>query len=163
LQRAGIEIDSTDTAGSLYFRKLYPLGIDVMLEAVARIDRREARFELQDEARATFQGLVDDVVARVDFARPAVEIDRLVRGCDPQPGAWARCGLETIRLFDARRVPETTNAQPGTIVRVDDEGMLLALTGGALRVSRVRIGESKKALPGELGLVAGQRLDSAPN
>lgn len=161
VQRGGIRIDETDTAGSLYFKKLYPLGIEAVVEAVARIDSGEARFAPQDESRATFQGLVNDAVAAIDFSRPAIEIDRLVRGCDPQPGAWARAGEEPVRLFDARLTEETTTAVPGTVMRVDGDGMRLALTGGVLHVARVRVGDGKKALPGEAGLIGGQRLASA--
>ena len=54
----------------------------------------------RDEADASHQGLVDDEVARLDFAKSAAELDRWIRGCDPQPGAWAQRGGEVVRCYD---------------------------------------------------------------
>lgn len=158
VQKGGIPIDDGDNAATLYFQKIYPIGIEAVVEAVDAVDRGSARFVQQDEAQASFQGLVDDGVARIDWAKPAAEVDRLVRGCDPQPGAWGLRGEERVRLFDARLVRESGSETPGTIVSVDAEGMRVALAGGSLRVGRARVGEGKKAAPGEAGLRAGERL-----
>lgn len=170
VQKGGVVIGPTDTAASLYFDRLYPLGLDAMVEAVDLVDRGLARPREQDDAQASFQGLVDEEVAGVDFSQPAAELDRLVRGCDPQPGAWARRGADVVRLFDARLEAGAeaeragggaAGAGPGTIVRVEADGMIVAALGGALRIGRVRVGEGKKTTPAEAGLAAGERLDSA--
>ena len=73
-----------------------------MLEAVELVARGRARPAPQDESRASFQGLVTDEVARLDWSKSAVELDRWIRGCDPNPGAHARWRGETVRLFGAR-------------------------------------------------------------
>lgn len=160
VQKGGVPIDDGDNAATLYFQKIYPLGVEAVVEAVDLVDRGAARFVPQDDANASFQGLVDDGVARIDWSRPAAEVDRLVRGCDPQPGAFGlRAGSgEAVRLFDARLVREGGGEAPGTIVAVDAEGMLVALAGGRLRVGRARVGDGKKAAPAEAGLRAGERL-----
>lgn len=161
VQRGGVTIDETDNAATLYFQKLYPLGVEAMAEAVNLVDRGAARPRAQDESRATFQGLVDDAVAALDFARPAEELARLVRGCDPQPGAWARFAGAPIRLFDARSAPAAGNAEPGTIVQVEPDAMVVAARGGSLRVGRVKLGDGKKLAPRETALRAGDRLEPA--
>ncbi len=161
LQRGGIEIGPADTAGSLYFDRLYPAGVEAMVDAVERIDGGDVRFEPQDESRATFQGLLTEPVAAIDFRRSAIDLDRLVRGCDPQPGAHALRGADLVRLFDARLESETSSAPPGTIIAVDSDAMRVSLAGGLLRVARVRVNEGKKGRPRDLGLVAGDRLESA--
>lgn len=161
VQKGGVEIADTDTAASLYFERLYPLGLDAMAEAVDLVARGLARPRAQDESQASSQGLVDDAVAAVDFNRPAVELDRLVRGCDPQPGAWARRGPGVVRLFDGRFDALAAAAAPGTIVSLDADGMCVAAVDGALRIGRVRVGDGRKTTPGEAGLVAGERLASA--
>jgi methionyl-tRNA formyltransferase len=143
VQRGGVRIDADDTMGSLYFKKLYPLGLDAMAEAVELVASGRAKPRVQDESRASFQGLVDDAAASVDPARPAREIDRLVRGCDPAPGALARVKGVALRLFDARLEPAPA-ARPGTIVAVDEAGLHVALDGGTLRVARVRADRGKE-------------------
>lgn len=161
VQRGGVKIADDDTAGSLFFKKLCPLGVEALLEAVAAIDTGSAEFRPQDERLATFQGLVDDRVAAIDFSRPAAELDRLVRGSDPQPGAFARRAGEKVRLYDTRLEPET-DAPPGTISAIDARGLQLSLVGAALRVGRVRDDGGKEAAQDwaqRSGVQVGDRLE----
>ena len=100
LQKRGVPIGPADTMASLYFDKLYPMGVDAMVETVAAIDAGTAQLTAQVEAGASHQGLIDEDVARLDFEKEeAAALDRRIRGCDPSPGAWARLGDEEIRLF----------------------------------------------------------------
>jgi methionyl-tRNA formyltransferase len=145
VQRGGVAIGPHDTTGTLFFEKLCPLGVEALLEAVDQIARGTERPVPQDESLATHQGLVDDRVARIDLALPADVIDRLVRGCDPQPGAWLRAGELTVRLFDARLEPAARpGARPGTLVEIDERGLRIAFRGADLRVARVRADQSKE-------------------
>lgn len=163
LQRGGVKLGPDETTASLFFEKLQPLGVDAIADAVDLIDSGHARPRAQDETRASHQGLVDDSVAAVDLARSAGEIDRLVRGCDPQPGAFVRAGGELVRLYDARLEPEERGA-PGQILSVDASGLRIALRGGVLRVGRVRADMGKEAASAfceRAGLSSGDRLESA--
>ena len=144
VQKGGVPISPTDTAASLYFDKLYPLGLDAIAEAVAAIDAGTAVLRAQSEADASHQGLVDDEVARLDFAKSAALLDHWIRGCDPQPGAWARRGDEVVRCFDGVLAAGSPGAPAGTIVRADDGGVLLAARGGLVRVGRARLGDGAK-------------------
>lgn len=162
VQRGGVEIAPDETTGSLYFDKLYPLGLDAIAEAVRLLDEGGARPLPQDEAAASFQGLVDDVVAALDLDRPAAELDRLARGCDPQPGAFVRRGGDALRLFDTR-LEEAADAPAGTVVGVDSDGLRLALRGGTLVARRVRAERGKEPaleFAERTGLRAGERLAS---
>ena len=159
VQRGGVRIGPEDTAGSLYYRQLYPLGVEAVVEAVAEVDGGTAAYRPQDEASASFQGLVDDTVARIDWQRPAPELDRLIRGCDPAPGAHAlRGGGEAVRLFDARLEPGGENAPPGTLLGLEEGRMHVAARGGRLSFARARVGSEGKVAAGESGLRAGERL-----
>ena len=157
IQKGGVPIEATDTAGSLYFDKLYPLGVDAVVEAVDAIAAGTARFEPQDEARASFQGLVTDADARVDWSAPAGEIDRLARGCDPQPGAWALRGEEAVRMFDCRLTGEPANGPPGRVLGFDGDVARVAAGDGCLLVGRVRVGPGPKQAARE-GLDSGDLL-----
>jgi methionyl-tRNA formyltransferase len=158
VQRGGVRIDDSDTAASLYYDKLYPLGVEAIAEAVSAVADGSARPRAQDESRASFQGLIGDSEARIDWSRPALEVDRLVRGCDPSPGAWADWNGRRVRLFDARLLAEGLPAPPGTVVRAEGGALLLAAQGGALRVGRARVGDGAKAPAAESGLAPGDRL-----
>ncbi|MCB9378078.1 MAG: methionyl-tRNA formyltransferase [Holophagales bacterium] len=172
LQRRGVAIGPGETAASLYFDKLYPLGVEAMVETVAAIADGTARLTPQPEAGASFQPLLDDAGARLDFAQPAEALDRRIRGCDPQPGAWARLGDEVVRLFGCRvevdsggapgpdragRGDPASGAAPGTVLAVDAAGLLLAARGGRLRIAKVRRGPAKRPAH-ESGLRPGDRL-----
>src|SRR5262245_52578211 len=158
VQKGGVEIRDTDTAASLYFDKLYPLGIDAIAEAVAAVAAGSARGRPQDEALATAQGLANDGIAQLDFRREARELDRLIRGCDPQPGAFALRRGEKLRLFDARLLPGASDAPAGSVLGLEDGRLVIAARGGRLAVGRLRLGEGKKIAAAEAGIVAGEQL-----
>jgi methionyl-tRNA formyltransferase len=158
VQKGGVEIRDDDTSASLYFDRLYPLGVDAIADAVASVADGSAEFSVQDESRATHQGLVDDAVARIDWSQDAVRIDRLIRGCDPQPGALAKHAEEPVRLFDGRLVDATAGGPPGTIAASDDGRLLIEARGGRLAVGRVRLGDGAKLPAAESGLSPGERL-----
>ncbi len=165
VQKGGVVISPTETTGSLFFEKLHPLGVDAIVEAVEKIDSADAVPKPQDESRASHQGLVDDAVAALRLDRPAAEIDRLVRGCDPQPGAFVRRAGEIVRLYDATFEPaaEAAGAEPGTIVSIDAGGLRLALRGGTLRLERVRADAGKEAAAAwaeRAGVKPGDRVEN---
>ena len=92
-----------------------------MVEAVELVASGRAQPTPQDESRASFQGLVTDEVARLDWSKSAVELDRWIRGCDPNPGAHAVWRGETVRLFGGRLASrEESGAAPGTVLDVDE-------------------------------------------
>jgi methionyl-tRNA formyltransferase len=158
VQKGGVAIEPGDTAASLYFDKLYPLGVEACAEAVAAIADGSARFVAQDESRASFQGLVGEAEARIDWDRPAPVLDRLIRGCDPQPGAWAEAGGEAVRLYGCRLLEGEDDAAPGTVLGLDDGRLVLAALGGRLAVAKLKSGRGKKLAAAEAGLEAGQQL-----
>jgi methionyl-tRNA formyltransferase len=159
VQRGGVRIDETDTAATLYFEKLYPLGIEAIVESVARVAAGTATATPQDESRASFQGLVDDAVARIDWTRSARDLDRLIRGCDPQPGAHARLAGEVVRLFESRLLPGAAADPPGSVLGLEEGRLLVAAEGGRLAIARLRRGEGKKVPAPEAGLAVGERLE----
>ncbi len=160
VQKGGVPIEPTDSTVSLYFDKLYPLGVEAMVEAVEAVAAGTAKPTPQTEDGASFQGLVDDDVARIDWSKPGVEIDRLVRGCDPAPGAWAELDGAPVRLFGARFDADPTDAAPGTVLGLDAAGerLRIAVDGGVVAVQKLRVGDGAKQKAGEAGLGDGVRL-----
>jgi methionyl-tRNA formyltransferase len=162
LQRR-VPIGEKDSTGSLYFNTLFPLGIKTLLEAVDLIKAGKAPAIAQDESLATYEPPCGDEHAAVDFRRPAREVCNLVRGCDPQPGAYAILGERRLRLYETAPERTVADAQPGTVVSIDNSAMRVALDGAILVVGRVRLEPGgKKVAPAELAaagdLRAGLRL-----
>jgi methionyl-tRNA formyltransferase len=150
LQRR-VPIGANDTTGSIYFNTLFSLGIETMKEALDLIKAGNPPSIAQDEKLATYEALCRDEHAKVDFARPAREVHNLIRGCDPQPGAYAMADARQLRLYDATIEAEKSDAAPGTIVSIDAAGMRIALNGATVVVRRVRFDPSpKKVAPAEL-------------
>lgn len=158
VQKGGVAIGPEHTAGTLYYQQLYEVGVEAMCEAVEQIAAGTAEVRVQDEAAASFQGLVDDEVARIDWSLPAPKLDRLIRGCDPQPGAHALRGDEPVRLFDARLEAGSGPEAPGTLVALEGDRMWVAADGGRLSFRRARVGDGAKVAVAESGLEVGERL-----
>jgi len=160
LMQRDAEIAADDTGGSLYFDKLFPLGVDVVLESVDRIEAGTAPRVPQDESQATYDPLCRDEHAEVDWSKPVSAVYDLIRGCDPQPGAYVRREGTLLRLYDARR-EEALAHPPGTIAAIDDSGVVVATEGGSIRIRRMRADGGKVAAAeaiAALGLRVGDPL-----
>jgi methionyl-tRNA formyltransferase len=146
-----IPVEPNDTVGAIYFNRLFPLGIESMIEAIDLINVGDAPRIAQDESKATYEPICRDEHAKVDFSKPALEVHNLIRGCDPQPGAYADADGRRIRLFEPSLEAGSAGAAPGTIVAVGADGMKIALSGGIITIKRARVEpEGKKIAPAEL-------------
>jgi len=153
-------IGPDDTAASLYYDKLFQLGVDVVLESVDLVAAGKAPKIPQDLAAGHYDPLCTDEHARIDWSRPVDEIYNLIRGCDPNPGAFVERDGTRIRLFDARRA-EADHAAPGVIAAIDDRGIVIAAAGGGLRIGKMRAADKKvsaKEAAAALGLSVGVKL-----
>jgi methionyl-tRNA formyltransferase len=161
IQRGGVPIGPEDTGASYYFDHLYAMGVDALADAVAQVAEGRAEFVAQAELGASFQGLVDDVAARIDWTRPGEELDRLVRGCDPQPGALADLDGVPVRLYGEKLEHTAHGAQPGTILEPDpDAGRLRVAAAGdcVLTLAKLKLGDAKTRPALEARVAPGQCL-----
>jgi methionyl-tRNA formyltransferase len=149
-----VEVGPDDTTGSLYFNKIFPLGIEAIGEAVDLINRGNPPRIVQDESKATYDPPCRDEHARIDWSKPAQEVYNLIRGCDPQPGAHAQWQGKPARIFDARLNAGASGAPAGEITAVGAEEITIALNGGTLVIRRIR-GEGAKIPAAEFARQAG--------
>ncbi len=155
LMQKEVEIKDDDTLGSLYFNHLYPMGVQAMLESVDLVRDGKAPRVAQDSANATYEGWCTAEQARIDWTRPLDKVRNLIRGTNPQPGAWTRHGGQTLQIFDCRPRDGAAGGVPGQVVAVADDGFAVATGDGQLWVERVRAAGAKKAGAGEFALGAG--------
>jgi len=160
-------ITTADTLGSVYFDRLFPMGVEAVLEAVDLVAAGTAPRIPQDESQATYEAPCERRNARIDWGKPWRQIHDLIRGCDPAPGAWTTCGGQALQIVAATPLPARDLAglggAPGEVVEVSDEGFCTVCADGRIRVTRVRPAGGPKLPAGEwaagAGLDAGARLD----
>ena len=142
-----VEIGPDETTGSLYFNTLFPMGIDAMVEAVGLIKTGKAPRVPQDGSKATYEPLCDDRVASVNFEKPMKDIYNLIRGCDPQPGAYTTFKGKRVRFYDARMNPAEMKKQAGEIVSIGEKALQIAVKGGVIQVGKLRVDKGEKIGP----------------
>jgi methionyl-tRNA formyltransferase len=135
LAAMGIAIERK-TAGELT-GELARLGAEWMVETLARLHQIGAR--PQDEDKATYAPKVRKEEARLDFARPAIEVERQVRAFNPAPGAWFEAFGERIKLLAAE--PVEAVGEPGEVL--PDKGLTIAC--GEQAVAAVLVQRSGRA------------------
>lgn len=156
-----VKVDPDETTGSLYFNKIFPLGVEAIAEAVDLINAGNPPRIVQDESKATYDPPCRDEHAKIDWSKPAQEVYNLIRGCDPQPGAHTIWQGKMVRIFDARLQKGANSAAAGQVTGIGGEEITIALNGGTLTVKRMR-GEGAKISGAEFakqaGLKVGDRL-----
>ncbi len=158
-------IGPNDTLGSVYFDRLFPMGAEAMLEAVDLVKAGKAPRIKQDESRATYEGRCGSDNARIDWGKPWQQIDRLIRGCNPAPGAWTSLDGKTLKIFEATplpaRNPKGIGGKMGEVVDVGD-GFTVVCADGRIKVMRVQPPDGPKIAAGEFAgtikLTTGKRL-----
>jgi len=130
LLRRAVPIGACETTGALHDR-LSEIGAALIVEALARLD--DLSPVPQPEAGVSYAAKIDKAEARVDWRRPAVELDRLIRGLSPFPGAWCELGGARVKLLGAC-LAEGTGA-PGEVL---DDALTVACGTGAVRLLRLQ-------------------------
>jgi methionyl-tRNA formyltransferase len=151
-------IGPDDTLGTVYFDRLFPMGIKAMLEAADLVIKNEHQEVVQDESKATYEGWCRKAEARIHWASHVDFVYNLVRGCNPAPGAWTTAAGAELQIFDARKHTVRTfgavKGKIGEVVEVSDKSFQVSAQGGRIEVLRAKLGDGKKVAAGEL-LAAG--------
>jgi methionyl-tRNA formyltransferase len=157
-----VEISSDDTVGSLYFEKLFPLGVEALMEAIELIKKGMAPRVPQDESQATYEGLCTENDAIINWSAPIDRVYNLIRGTNPQPGATTYFRGRTLKIFDAKPICDIAGNLPGQIVDIGADGFTVSLKRGAILVQKVQMNKSSKAEATEFArqarLAPGDRL-----
>jgi methionyl-tRNA formyltransferase len=162
------EIGPDDSIGSVYFDKLFPMGIKAMLEAADLVYAGKHKETTQDESEATYEGWCRAAEAKIDWAKPISQVYDLIRGCNPAPGAWTTLAGKKIQILDARKRVFRRFAdvvgKMGEVSDVTEASFKVTAQGGTIEVLRARGEDGKKLTGGEFaranGLANGAILGS---
>jgi len=149
LMQKYVAIKDDDTLGSLYFNHLFPMGVESMLESVDLVRDGKAPKTVQDASNATYEGWCKDEDVEIDWNKPTQEVWNLIRGANPQPGAWTRHGNTTVKIFDCAKLAAADGAKPGQVTAVGDEGITVACADGQIQIQRLRPQSAKKMTAAE--------------
>jgi methionyl-tRNA formyltransferase len=154
-----VDIGPDDTLGSIYFDKLFPLGVEAMLESIELVRDGNAPHEVQDPEDGSYEGWCRRENVEIDWNRNSDEVYNLIRGANPQPGAWTTLNGAEIRLFDSHRSADS--GEPGCVISIDDAGAVIATADGSIRVMKVRADAGKVSAieyAASAGLEVGSKL-----
>ena len=156
-----VTIDPDDTLGSIYFDSLFPMGVAAMLEAVDLVKAGKAPKISQDPEAGSYEGWCKPEDAEIDWNKPVADVYNLIRGTNPQPGAWTLHNGATLQIFDSAKVSGTAGA-PGEITGISNDGFTVAAQGGQILIKRVRPQGDKKMTASDFaaksGLSVGAKL-----
>ncbi|MGX9109073.1 methionyl-tRNA formyltransferase [Pseudomonas aeruginosa] len=136
LLKVSTPISAADTGGSLHDR-LAALGPKAVVEAIAGLAAGTLHGEIQDDALATYAHKLNKDEARLDWSRPAVELERQVRAFTPWPVCHTSLADAPLKVLGAS-LGQGSGA-PGTILEASRDGLLVACGEGALRLTRLQL------------------------
>jgi methionyl-tRNA formyltransferase len=159
-------ISDTDTLGSVYFDRLFPMGVEAMMESLDLVKAGKAPRIRQDENLATYEGRCVAENAKIDWGKGWRTIDRTIRGCNPAPGAWTMIDGKTLQVLEAKPLPAKTpkdiGGKIGEIVEIAADGFSVVCADGRIKVTRVKPADGGKLTAGDFAksvdLTVGTRL-----
>ena len=146
-----VPIAADDTAQTLH-DKLAAIGAQLLLRTLQDQPQPVA----QDSACASYAAKISKAEAHIDWTRPAVEIDRLIRAFNPAPGAYTTWNGQALKIWRAE--PAVATATPGTVVQADHNGVVVAAGGGAIRLLEMQRAGGKRLAPRQF--LAGTPIDA---
>lgn len=144
LKKKVIILDKKETGGSL-FDKLAGAGAKLLIETLKDVENGAITRTKQNDAEATHAKMLDKTLGKIDFSKPAEEIERLIRGLNPWPSAYTSLNGKTLKIWDANVVDKEVEGKPGEIVEITKENIYVKTGKGLLELEEVQL-EGKKRM-----------------
>lgn len=152
-------VSENDTLGTVYFERLFPMGVAAMVEAADLVVAGKHQEVVQDEGQASYEGWFRANEAKVNWHNHVDSIHDLIRASDPAPGAWTTLGGKKLQLFGSKkhlaRTFSAVRGKIGEITEIGAESIRITAQGGQVEVSRVKPEEGKKVAAAEWAKSAG--------
>jgi len=136
-------IGPNDTTGTLTDR-LARLGAAALGEAIDGLRAGTLRATPQPAEGVTFAPRIERAHARLEWSRPAADLERLVRAMQPAPAAWTTLGGTVLKVHRSAVAGQATAATPGTVVRAERNGLELATGAGTLRLTELQLAGKRR-------------------
>lgn len=136
---------------------LAEMGGRLLVKTLDLMEKGQVRAVPQNEAEATYAGLIYKKDGKIDFTKSPENIERLIRAFDPWPGAFCSINGKTVKFWKADACEDVSDAEPGTIINVDDTGIKIACGGKILKVTELQMPGKKRIKVGDY--LRGNRLE----
>jgi methionyl-tRNA formyltransferase len=138
------DLGPDDTVINLYFKKIYPVAVDSVLEVCDLFRSGKPPRIVPDEAQASYERRCTTRHSQISWHRPVGQVYNLIRGTNPAPGAWTTLNGAKLGIFDCAPIPG--DGISGRVRAITDDGIEVQCVGGRICVKRVRPeGEGKIA------------------
>ncbi|MGN1142400.1 MAG: methionyl-tRNA formyltransferase [Oliverpabstia sp.] len=142
-----VPITEEETGGSL-FDKLSEAGAKLLVDTLPSLQNGTAVYEKQPEESPTpYAAMIQKQMGNIDWNRPAVEIERLVRGLNPWPSAYTKLKGKTLKIWRAQVIQESENDMtfvPGSVLQADAHGFRVKTGQGILNITELQLEGKKK-------------------
>ena len=145
IDKAEVVLDPKETAGSLH-DKLMNLGADLLLETLDKLEKGTIVRTKQDDSQSCYAKMLSKEMGRMDFSRSAKELEQWIRGMNPWPSAYTTMNGKTLKIWDADVVSYEGSEEPGTVVKVTKDTIIVAAGEGALALKQIQLA-GKKRMP----------------
>ncbi len=156
LLQKSVAIGPDDTLGDVYFKKLFPMGVDAMLESLDLVKAGVKLKHKQNLADGSYESWFKKDISEIDWSKPVADIYNMIRATNPAPGAWSTIKGIKLDIYDSAKVSGT--GAPGTILSIDANGMTIAANGGAILAKRVKSADTKKIAAAEWAVGVGVKV-----
>jgi methionyl-tRNA formyltransferase len=147
-------VAENDTLGTVYFDRLFPMGVQAMVEAADLVVAGKHKEVAQDESLASYEGWFREAEARIHWNNHVECIHDLIRGADPAPGAWTTLNGTKLWLYDSRKELVRTfgavKGKIGEVVEVKDGRLVITAQGGRIHAGKAKLGDGKKVAAQDL-------------
>ena len=143
LLKEEIILDEKETGGSLY-DKIAICGTKLCLKTLSMAERGELTPVKQGESPTDYARMLDKSMGNIDWSASAVSIERLIRGLDPWPSAYTDWNTKVMKIWQAEVQEGSTQAEPGTVVKVEKDGFTVQTGDGLLKVTELQIPGKKR-------------------
>jgi methionyl-tRNA formyltransferase len=154
------DIGPTDTLSNIYFDKLFPMGVDAMLESLDLVKAGVILKYEQDLGGGSYESWFTKKLAQIDWDNPVEEVYNKIRAVDPAPGAWSTIKGQSIDFYTATKSSDV--GVPGSIINISDDGILISAQNGSIVIHKARLSGGKKTfsaeIADELGLEVGDKF-----
>lgn len=148
LLTAEMDITATTTTGEVH-DTLQNMGAEVLSETIKQLIAGTAVRRVQNHEEATYAPLLTKELECIDWTQSATNIHNLIRGLDPWPGSYTICRNKRLKLWGSEVLAEDTNKEAGTIIRVENERLVVATGDGVIALTNVQPEGKKRMAAGD--------------
>ena len=124
-------------------------GADLLAKTIPQIENGTAVYEVQNDAEATYAGMISKADGFTDFNEPAEQIERKIRAFIEWPACYSYIDGQQVKFYKAEVIDEEPDGEPGTVSSTDKKSYFINCGSGKLRVLEQQLQGKKRMSAGD--------------